>query len=74
MGEGLQEALTRVRSELDSEVIKLVGFNYRNKGGRELSLVVTKLQEARLWAGEALKEMGYYSTADNTNDTTQPLK
>ena len=30
----------------------------RDKGGREYSLAVTKLQEAKHWLGEALSEFG----------------
>lgn len=30
----------------------------RGQGGRELSLVITKLQEAKMWAGKILEELG----------------
>lgn len=30
----------------------------RNPGGREISLVVTKLQEGKMWAGKILEAMG----------------
>jgi hypothetical protein len=30
----------------------------RNAGGRELSLVITKLQEAKMWGGKVLEENG----------------
>lgn len=30
----------------------------RNAGGREISLVVTKLQEGKMWAGKILEAMG----------------
>lgn len=30
----------------------------RDKGGREISLVITKLQEAKMWGGKALGELG----------------
>jgi hypothetical protein len=30
----------------------------RNKGGREISLVVTKLQEGKMWAGKILEALG----------------
>jgi hypothetical protein len=30
----------------------------RGPGGRELSLAITNLQQARMWAGEALSELG----------------
>lgn len=31
----------------------------RGDGGRELSLTITKLQEAKMWAGSALGAMGH---------------
>lgn len=30
----------------------------RNPGGREISLVVTKLQEGKMWAGKILEAIG----------------
>lgn len=30
----------------------------REKGGREISLVVTKLQEGKMWTGKVLEAMG----------------
>jgi hypothetical protein len=30
----------------------------RNPGGREISLAVTKLQEAKMWCGKILEELG----------------
>ncbi|MCK9601371.1 MAG: hypothetical protein M0R06_20185 [Sphaerochaeta sp.] len=30
----------------------------RGLGGRELALVITKLQEAKMWAGKMLEEIG----------------
>lgn len=30
----------------------------RSNGGRELSLVITKLQEAKMWGGKILEELG----------------
>jgi len=30
----------------------------RNNGGREISLVVTKLQEGKMWAGKILEAFG----------------
>lgn len=32
--------------------------HWRDAGGRELSLCITNLQQARMWAGEALGEVG----------------
>lgn len=31
----------------------------RGNGGREVALVITKLQEAKMWAGQALGEYGH---------------
>lgn len=31
----------------------------RGNGGRELALAITNLQQARMWAGEALGEIGH---------------
>lgn len=30
----------------------------RDAGGREISLILTKLQEAKMWGGKALGELG----------------
>lgn len=55
--------LTTLRNEIDRRVEVLQNeISNRPKAGREVALVITKLQEARLWAGEALKERGYYET------------
>jgi len=35
-----------------------VGGIGRGPGGREVSLVITKLQEAKMWAGKILEELG----------------
>ncbi len=31
----------------------------RGKGGRELALSITKLQEAKMWCGQVLGELGH---------------
>lgn len=56
----LKESLELLRSDIDTTVKRLRSEGRIEKGGREIALVITKLQEARLWAGEALKEMGHY--------------
>lgn len=55
----LPSALKNLRKELDLQVnfLRMVRLE---KGGRELALVITKLQEARLWAGDTMKEMGLF--------------
>lgn len=60
----MQEFSTRkTLEELRKEIDRTVNYLRKDrleKGGREVSLVITKLQEARLWAGEALKEIGHF--------------
>lgn len=60
--DSIDAALLDARDKADALVGRLRGFGRIEEGGREVALVITKLQEARLWAGEALKEMGYYET------------
>lgn len=56
-----ESTLEKLRSDLNQEVMFLrQSIDKVSEGRREVALVITKLQEARLWAGEALKEMGYY--------------
>lgn len=46
------------------------------KGGRERALAITKFQEARMWLGMALQEMGqenpYPTGCDPTTDKIDP--
>lgn len=56
----VKEGLLNLRETVNNTVNEIRDLDYRGTGGRELALVITKLQEARLWAGQALKEMGYY--------------
>lgn len=49
------------RKEIDAVIQKsqtLQKTIERNPGGREISLVVTKLQEAKMWAGKILEAIG----------------
>jgi hypothetical protein len=39
------------------EAQSLAGVINRGKGGREVALAITKLQEARMWAEQARKEI-----------------
>ena len=56
-----QEEIHDFRKDIDTIIIlsqdlqKVIG---RNPGGREISLVVTKLQEGKMWAGKILESMG----------------
>lgn len=71
--ENTQETtLKELREALDSFVERLNKFqNERPANGREAALVVTKLQEARLWAGEALLTGGYVTKYEEDAQTTE---
>jgi hypothetical protein len=47
------------RKQIDA-IIKRVGMAKPSftKGGREVALVYTKLQEAKMWTGKILEELG----------------
>ena len=65
----LQEALHELRKQIDA-VINYAGTfkvsigelnpdtENKKKMGREISLVYTKLQEAKMWAGKCLEQVG----------------
>lgn len=57
----MKKFLESLRNELDFNV-QWLSMEKVEKGGREISLVITKLQEARLWAGEAMKVRGDFET------------
>lgn len=49
------------RKEIDAVIVKSQSLQNaigRGNGGREISLVVTKLQEAKMWAGKILEAIG----------------
>lgn len=58
-----QEKAHDIRQKID-EIIRFVGVVKNDtreeyaKGKREWSLVYTKLQEAKMWAGKVLEELG----------------
>ena len=55
------EEVHAFRKEVDAVIQKaqlLQGTIGRNPGGREISLVVTKLQEGKMWAGKILEAIG----------------
>lgn len=58
----ITKPLEDIRRQLDEMVEQMQGWQYRGEGGRELSLTITNVQQARMWAGEALKEMEYFET------------
>lgn len=56
-----QEEIHAFRKEIDAVIQKsqdLQSSFGRNPGGREISLVVTKLQEGKMWAGKILEAIG----------------
>ncbi len=58
-----KEKMHDMRKRIDA-IIQYVGFVKNDtrpeyaKGKREIALVYTKLQEAKMWAGKVLEEMG----------------
>jgi hypothetical protein len=58
-----QEDIHNFRKEIDACIKKGKAFGYfiesgSTKGKRENALVITKLQEAKMWAGKILEEVG----------------
>ncbi len=56
-----QEEIHAFRKEIDAVIQKaqtLQNTFGRANGGREISLVVTKLQEGKMWAGKILEAIG----------------
>lgn len=50
-----------LRKQIDSVIVAAQNHQAtigRNPGGREVSLVVTKLQEGKMWAGKILEALG----------------
>lgn len=55
------EEIHAFRKEVDAVIQKAQTLQTnigRNTGGREISLVVTKLQEGKMWAGKILEAIG----------------
>lgn len=55
------EEIHTFRKEIDANIKKAQELQNklgRSSGGREISLVVTKLQEAKMWAGKILEALG----------------
>jgi hypothetical protein len=55
------EVIHQFRKEVDAVIQKAQTLQSqlgRNPGGREISLVVTKLQEGKMWAGKILEAIG----------------
>lgn len=58
----LDNALKQFRISIDKEIKYgqvLQESIARGDGGREVALAITKLQEAKMWLGQALGEIGH---------------
>ena len=58
----MDNAVKALRVDIDlclKETRRLAEVRGREAGGREFSLVITKLQEAKMWAGKVLEELGH---------------
>jgi hypothetical protein len=56
-----QEEIHAFRKDVDALIQRSQTLQQvigRNAGGREISLVVTKLQEGKMWAGKILEAIG----------------
>lgn len=49
-----KEDVHQFRKEIDACIVKAQA----EPGSREMALVITKLQEAKMWAGKVLEAMG----------------
>lgn len=61
MGYDVQTELHQLRKEIDRTIQKAQAMSEmiaRGEGGREVALVITKLQEAKMWAGKGLEATG----------------
>lgn len=59
--EGKEATIHNFRKEIDVVIQKAQALQTsigREAGGREISLVVTKLQEGKMWAGKILEAIG----------------
>lgn len=55
----VQPFVKTLRVEIDRNIVKARGLQKQlPAGGREIALVITKLQEAKMWAGQVLGELG----------------
>lgn len=63
MNEETTAALKALRVEINTAIAHAKGIAdthiQRGPGGRELSLAITNMQQARMWTGEALGEIGH---------------
>ncbi len=49
-----EESVHQFRKEIDANIVKA----QKAPSSREMALVITKLQEAKMWAGKVLEAMG----------------
>jgi len=69
----IQEVLHDLRKQIDACIKKANDLRQSNSGaGREISLSHTKLQEAKMWIGKALGELGAELPADYPHDNAEP--
>lgn len=55
------ETVHQLRKEIDASIVhfqNIQGQHGKQAGAREIALVVTKLQEAKMWAGKILESLG----------------
>jgi len=54
------ETVHNLRKQVDAciEAVRVIKDQKPEKGGREFSLAYTKLQEAKMWLGKVLEELG----------------
>lgn len=60
--ETLEHAVKALRVSIDSDIQQarsLAERIARGDGGREMALTITKLQEAKMWAGQTLGALGH---------------
>ena len=61
-GTALEQAIKDQRVAIDACIkrnLQIAEVIARGKGGREIALSTTKLQEAKMWCGQALGELGH---------------
>jgi len=57
--EGFVNDVKQFRKEIDANIVKTEAYLAQpSKYGREMALVRTKLQEAKMWAGKVLEAVG----------------
>lgn len=58
--------LVKAREALDELAAEIEPWSDSiDRGAREVSLAITKMQESRMWIGEALKQMGHFKPEES---------